>query len=81
MMYVGIMVTVQKMMSSVDADVRNGSSQRRYHGNTTGPHKRDTAIGHANRSGEISGEDLRRQVAVIIPASTARPVKNTGDTR
>src|SRR6266404_1518194 len=49
--YVGIMLTLQMMISSVEADVRNGSSQRRYHGNTTGAHKRDAAIGQANWSG------------------------------
>jgi hypothetical protein len=42
------MLTVQMMISSVEADVRNGSSQRRYHGKTTGAHKRDAAMGQAN---------------------------------
>jgi hypothetical protein len=42
------MLTVQMMIGSVEADVRNGSSQRRYHGNTTGAHKREAAMGHAN---------------------------------
>jgi hypothetical protein len=42
------MLTVQTMSSSVEADVRNGNSQRRYHGNTAGAHKRDAAIGQAN---------------------------------
>jgi hypothetical protein len=43
-----MMLTVQRMISSVEADVRNGSSHKRYHGNTTGANKRDAAIGHAN---------------------------------
>src|SRR5579864_4316910 len=48
--YTGIMLTVHTMISSVEADVRNGSSQRRYHGNTTGAHKRHAAMGQANVS-------------------------------
>jgi hypothetical protein len=42
------MLTVQTKITSVDGDVKNGSSQRRYHGKTAGAHKRDAAIGHAN---------------------------------
>src|SRR5205807_4860177 len=78
--YVGIMLTVQMMISSVEADIRNGSSQRRYHGNTTGAHKRDAAIGQANRSGDHSGAALLSlcQVAVANPASTAKPASNCG---
>src|SRR5207245_6228279 len=48
--YVGIMLTVQMMISSVEADIRNGSSQRRYHGNTTGANKREAAMGQTNTS-------------------------------
>src|ERR1700720_1910891 len=52
--YTGIMLTVQRIISSVEADVRNGSSHRRYHGNTTGAHKRDAVMGQANWSGDNS---------------------------
>jgi hypothetical protein len=45
---VRIMLTVQTMISSVEADIKNGSSQRRYHGKTAGAHKRVAAMGHAN---------------------------------
>src|SRR5579864_120286 len=76
--YVGIMLRVQTMISSVDADVRNGSSQRRYHGNTAGAHKRDAAIGHANRSGDHADAALLSQVAATNPASTASPTSNCG---
>src|SRR6202140_939543 len=77
------MLTVQTMISNVEADVRNGSSQRRYHGNTTGAHKRDAAMGQANmgqanRSGEVSGAALLSQVAVANPTSTASPTSNSG---
>src|SRR5579864_7048276 len=79
------MLTVQRMISSVEADVRNGSSQRRYHGNTTGAHKRDAAMGQANMdqanwSGDHSGAALLilSQVAVTNPASTARPTSHSG---
>jgi hypothetical protein len=45
---VRIMLTVQTTISSVEADIKNGSSQRRYHGKTAGAHKRVAAMGHAN---------------------------------
>src|SRR5712691_7341101 len=82
-MYVGIMLTVQTMISNVEADVKNGSSQRRYHGNTAGAHKRDAAIGQANmgqtnRSGDHSGAALLIHVAVTSPTSTASPASNCG---
>ena len=83
--YVGIMLTVQMMISSVEADIRNGSSQRRYHGNTAGAHKRDAAMGQTNWdqgtwSGDHSGVALLRlsQVAVTNPTNTARPASNCG---
>src|SRR5258707_9304603 len=72
------MLTVQRMISSVEGDVRNGSSQRRYHGNATGAHKRDAAIGQANMSGDDSGAALLSQVAVTSPTSTASPASNCG---
>ena len=75
------MLTVQTMIGSVEGDLRNGSSQSRYQGNTAGAHKRDAAIGHANMSGDDSGANLLSQVAVTNPASTASPASNFGDTR
>src|SRR6266481_5434001 len=72
------MLTVQTMISSVEADVTNGSSQRRYHGNTTGEHKRDAAIGQANTSGDHPGAALLTQAAVTSPTSTASPASNCG---
>jgi len=77
------MLTVQRRINSVEADVRNGSSQRRYHGNTAGAHTRDAAIGHANWSGDHSGaallsDALLNKVAVTNPTSTARAARNCG---
>src|ERR1700730_6529477 len=72
------MLTVQTMIGSVEVDVRNGSSQRRYHGNTAGAHKRDAAIGQANRFGDHSGAARLSQVAVTNPMSTASPTSNFG---
>jgi hypothetical protein len=43
-----MILTLQTVISAVEADVRNGSSQRRYHGNTAGANNRDAAIGQAN---------------------------------
>src|SRR6266404_3165466 len=78
-----MMLTVQTMISSVEADIRNGSSQRRYHGNTTGANKREAAMGQtntsqANTSGDHSGAALLSQVAVTNPTSTASPASNCG---
>src|SRR5689334_24444138 len=78
-----MMLTVQRMISSVEADVRNGSSQRRYHGNTTGAHKRDAAIGQtncgqANWPGHNSGVARLRRVAITNPTRTAIPASNCG---
>src|ERR1700727_163305 len=72
------MLTVQIMISSIEAEVTNGSSHRRYHGNTAGAHKRVAAMGQANRSPDISGAGRRilNQVALANPTSTA---SNGGD--
>src|SRR5579884_3081345 len=78
MTYVGIMLTVQTMISSVDADVKNGNSQRRYQGKTAGAHKRVTAIGQAYAAGLNSCDVLRSQVAVASPTTTANPASNCG---
>src|SRR6202022_1967540 len=72
------MLTVQRIIGSVEGDIRNGSSPRRYHGNTTGAHKRDAAIGQATTSGDHSGAARLSQVAVTNPTSTASPASNCG---
>src|ERR1700736_5780389 len=72
------MLTVQTRITRVEGDLRNGSSQRRYQGNTAGANKRDAAIGHANMSGDHSGAALLSQVAVANPTSTASPASNCG---
>jgi hypothetical protein len=72
------MLTVQTTISSVEVDVTNGRSQRRYQGKTTGENKRDAAIGHANISGDHSGAALLAQAAVTSPTSTASPASNCG---
>src|SRR6266446_8668007 len=73
-----MMLTVQMMIGTVEADRRNGSSQRRYHGYTTGAHKSDAAIGQANASEDHSADLLRIQIAVRKPMSTASPTTNCG---
>ena len=72
------MLTVQMMMSRVDADVRNGSSESKYQGNTAGAHKRDAAIGQANAAGDHSGDALLSHAAVTNPTSTAIPASTCG---
>src|SRR5690349_16310712 len=72
------MLTVQTMIGSVEGNLRNGSSHKRYHGNTAGAHKSDAAIGQANISGDRSGAALLSQVAAANPTSTASPASNCG---
>src|ERR1051325_6879088 len=73
-----MMLTLQTMMSNVEIDVRNGSSQSKYQGNTTGAHKRDAAIDHANTSGDQPRAVLLSQSAVTNPVSTASPASKCG---
>src|SRR5579863_1732812 len=72
------MLTVQIRISSVEADVRNGSSQRRYHGNTTGAHNKHAAIGQANAPGDNAGSALLSQVADTSPTTRANPTSKCG---
>ena len=59
-----MMLTVQITIGSVEADRKNGSSQSRYHGYTTGAHKSDAAIGQANAS-EDHAADPAEQVRIV----------------
>src|SRR5580704_15981683 len=74
------MLTVQRAISSVEADVKNGSSQSRYHGNTAGAQKRDAAMGQANWFGDHwdGATLLLSQVAVANPTNTASAANNCG---
>src|SRR5215813_12886956 len=74
----GKMLTVQRMISRVAGDVRNGSSHRKYQGNTTGAHKRDAAIGHANASEDHSVAAFLSNIAVASPTTTARAANSCG---
>src|SRR4030081_3666379 len=66
------------MSGSVDVERRNGSSQRRYHGYTTGAHARDAAIGHAHLSAQHAGGLRPRHAAARTPTIAARPAPNVG---
>src|SRR6185437_15737268 len=72
------MLTVQTRINSVEADLKKGSSQTRYQGNTAGAHKRDAAMGQANASGDLSDAALLSHAAVTNPASIASPASNCG---
>src|SRR4051794_13829917 len=74
------MLTVQMTIGRVEPDLRNGSSQRRYQGYTTGAHRSDAAIGQANMSGDNSGDDLLSHVAIRNPTSTGSPAAICGTT-
>src|SRR5216684_5857628 len=75
-----MMLTVQMMIGTVEADRANGSSQSKYHGYTTGAHRRDAAMGHANASDDHAADllGLLRQTAVRKPTSTASPTTSCG---
>src|SRR5690349_16265588 len=70
------MLTVHMTIGSVEADLRNGISQRRYHGYTTGAHRSDAVIGHATTSADHSTR--LNQAAVTNPTSTGRPAAICG---
>src|ERR1700721_2352019 len=72
------MLIVQMMSGTVETDRTNGSSQRRYQGYTTGAHKSDAAIGHANVCGEYPSCRLRGPPAVIKPTNAAKPATTRG---
>ena len=89
--YTGIMLTVQMMISSVEADVRNGSSQRRYHGNTAGAHKR-SCCHWARQIGPETTRALRvlflarlqsliRRALQVQPATAEAPRERAPQTR
>src|SRR5437763_1420565 len=72
------MNTVQTTIGSVDVDLRNGNSQRRYHGYTTGAHRSDAAMGQANASGDDAGDVLLSQAAASNPTISASPAALPG---
>src|SRR6516225_4304010 len=77
-MYVGIMLTVQTMIGSVETDRTNGRSQSKYHGNAAGAQKSDAAIGHANASADHPWDLTLNQIATRTPTRTASPTTNCG---
>src|ERR1700733_5810747 len=74
-----MMLTAQMMIGTVEADRKNGSSQRRYHGYTTGAQRSDAAIGQANAAGKDAGAFRLIQTAARNPTSTATPATICGD--
>jgi hypothetical protein len=72
------MLAVQMMIGTVEADPTNGSSQRRYHGYTTGANRSEAAIGHANASEDHAADLILIQIAVRNPTSTANPATSCG---
>src|ERR1700723_2634062 len=72
------MLMVQIIRGTVATDRTNGSSHRRYQGETTGAHRSDAAIGHANVSGEYSSCRLRSHTEIHSPTKTAKPATTRG---
>ena len=63
------MLSVQTISGSVERDreEKNGSSQSRYQGYTTGAHKSDAAMGQANASGEAALASLAGRANAPVP--------------
>lgn len=59
MTYTGMTLTVQISISQVEGELRKGSSQRRYQGNTTGAKTSDAAMGQA-KALTTQGTELHR---------------------
>src|SRR5260370_21996593 len=76
----GRMLSVQIVSGSVAADCRNGTSQSRYQGYTTGAPASDTAIGHAHASSEHDERLPRSHTAVTRPNKTDKPAAAWGRT-
>src|SRR5215470_16789627 len=73
------MLRVHTMIGHTEGDVKNGTSQRRYHGNTTGAKIRDAAIGQAKALATLRLEILwLSHAAVNNPTSTAIAASNRG---
>src|SRR5215471_16836511 len=68
------MLSVQIVRGSVDRPWRNGISQSRYQGYTTGANANEAAIGHAHVSREHTARLLRSHIAASRPNKTAKPV-------
>src|SRR6202522_1869837 len=73
-----MMLAVQTIMGTVAPERANASSQSRYHGYTTGAHRSDAAMGHANVSADSARSLLLIQNAVSRPTSTASPTISCG---
>src|SRR5262249_4521650 len=73
-----MMLTVQTRIGNVKIERMNGSIQSRYHGYTTGAHKRDAAIGQANASPHHGAELFLDRAAASKPASAASPAATLG---
>src|SRR6202041_130185 len=73
-----MMVTVQIMSGTVEADRTNGSNQSRYHGYTTGAHRSVAAMGHADASADNAEDFVLIQTAVKRPTSSANPTISCG---
>src|SRR5882672_9830078 len=72
------MLKVQTRSGTVEIDRKNGKSQSKYQGYTTGAQKRDAAIGQAKASKESSTDFLLIQIAARNPTSTASPARSCG---
>src|ERR1700735_2384951 len=73
-----MIVTVQMMIGTVEADRRKGTSQSRYHGYMTGAHRSVAAMGHAIASADHAGALLLIQAAVRKPTRSASPTTSCG---
>src|SRR5579863_5492831 len=61
------MLTVQTIIGMVEVERRNGNSQRRYHGYTTGAHRSEAAIGQANACADAALASLAGRSNAPVP--------------
>src|ERR1700722_17966521 len=75
------MLIDQTISGTVDIERRNGKSQSKYHGYTTGAHTSEAAIGQAHCSASLDSGFLRNHTAVASPRANATPATICGLTR
>src|ERR1700723_3453336 len=75
------MLIDQTISGTVDIERRNGKSQSKYHGYTTGAHTSDAAMGQAHCSASLDSGLLRNHAAVASPRASATPATICGLTR
>lgn len=72
------MLTVQTVSGSIEGERRNGSSQSKYHGYTTGAQTSEAVMGQENASNGVSADLLLSQMATRKPTKIASAATSRG---